>query len=99
MGKRSLLVVEDNQESLELLIRDLKREFTEEFIVLRAATCRQALDILDKEIEYILDYGIEVSTNTRLGRDFTLDDLKARGFEAIFLALGAQNGTKNQGLQ
>lgn len=47
MNKRSLLVVEDNQASLELLVRDLKRELTEEFIILRAATGRQALEILD----------------------------------------------------
>ena len=47
MGKRSLLVVEDNQESLELLVRDLKREFTGEFIILRAANGRHAMEILD----------------------------------------------------
>ena len=47
MNKRSLLVVEDNPESLKLLVHDLKHEFTGEFIVLRASTGRQALEILD----------------------------------------------------
>jgi formate dehydrogenase major subunit len=47
-------------------------------------------DILDKEIAYILDHGVQVQTNSKLGRDFSLDDLKAQGFEAIFLAMGAQ---------
>ena len=47
MNKRSLLVVEDNPESLKLLVHDLKQEFTGEFIILRAATGRQALEILD----------------------------------------------------
>ncbi|MBW2731682.1 MAG: FAD-dependent oxidoreductase [Deltaproteobacteria bacterium] len=46
--------------------------------------------VLDKEIQYILDFGVEVKTETRLGEDFTLDDLKAQGFETIFVALGAQ---------
>ena len=47
MNKRSLLVVEDNPESLKSLVYDLKQEFTGEFIILRAATGRQALEILD----------------------------------------------------
>jgi formate dehydrogenase major subunit len=47
-------------------------------------------DILDKEIQYILDHGVDVKTNTRLGTDFTLDELKEQGFDAIFIALGAQ---------
>lgn len=51
-------------------------------------------NILDKEIQYILDHGIEVQTNSRLGKDITLDELKAQGFDAIFVALGAQKAKK-----
>jgi formate dehydrogenase major subunit len=47
-------------------------------------------DVMDKEIQYILDHGVEVKTETRLGRDFTLDQLKEQGYDAFFLALGAQ---------
>lgn len=48
-------------------------------------------DILDQEINHILSQrGIEVKTGVRLGTNFTLSDLKAQGFEAVFLALGAQ---------
>jgi len=43
----------------------------------------------DKEIQYILDHGVEVRANTKLGEDVTLDDLKAEGFDAVLLALGA----------
>lgn len=46
--------------------------------------------VLDKEIQYILDYGVDVATGTKLGEDFTLDSLHAEGYEGIFLALGAQ---------
>ena len=46
-------------------------------------------DVLDREIEYLLDHGIAVKTGVRLGRDFTLDQLRADGFAAILLALGA----------
>ena len=47
-------------------------------------------DLLDKEINYLLAHGIEVQTNIRLGRDITLDGLKADGFDAIYLAMGCQ---------
>lgn len=45
--------------------------------------------VLDKEIAYLLAHGIETRTGVRLGRDFTLDSLKADGFDAIYLALGS----------
>ncbi|MBF0309186.1 MAG: FAD-dependent oxidoreductase [Magnetococcales bacterium] len=46
-------------------------------------------ELMDKEIRTILDLGVTVHHNQRLGRDFTLTDLKARGFGAILLAIGA----------
>ncbi|RCK80482.1 MAG: Formate dehydrogenase, alpha subunit [Candidatus Ozemobacter sibiricus] len=46
-------------------------------------------DILDKEIGMILSLGVEARTRQVLGRDFTLDDLKAQKYDAIYLALGA----------
>jgi len=51
-------------------------------------------NMLDKEIQYIVDHGIDVQTNARLGKDFCLDDLKKEGFESIFVALGAQKAKK-----
>ncbi len=45
--------------------------------------------ILDQEIAHILDHGIEVQTGVRLGQDVDLDQLKASGFNAIFIGIGA----------
>jgi NADPH-dependent glutamate synthase beta subunit-like oxidoreductase/formate hydrogenlyase subunit 6/NADH:ubiquinone oxidoreductase subunit I len=45
--------------------------------------------LIQLEINAILSLGVELVTNTRLGRDFTLRDLRARGFSAIFLGVGA----------
>ena len=45
--------------------------------------------ILDKEINNILSTGIKLKTNTFLGKDFTLTDLKEQGFDAVFLGIGA----------
>ena len=47
-------------------------------------------DILDKEIKDILDLGIEFRPNQALGKDFTLEQLKTEGYDAVFLGVGAQ---------
>ncbi|NGZ28218.1 MAG: FAD-dependent oxidoreductase, partial [Magnetococcales bacterium] len=44
---------------------------------------------MDREIQAILDMGVTVHYSQRLGQDFTLADLKAKGFGAILLAIGA----------
>lgn len=45
--------------------------------------------VLDWEIQGILDMGVEARTNVKFGKDFTIDSLKAEGFEAFFLGIGA----------
>ncbi|MBA7615143.1 Periplasmic nitrate reductase [subsurface metagenome] len=47
-------------------------------------------DQLDREIATIATLGVQIKCNTTLGKDITIDSLKEEGFEAIFLALGAQ---------
>jgi formate dehydrogenase major subunit len=44
---------------------------------------------LDREIQAILSAGVKVKTGQVWSRDFTLADLKAQGFDAIFLGIGA----------
>ncbi len=50
--------------------------------------------ILDQEIEVIKDLGVEIRTNTALGRDVTVDGLLRDGYEAVYLATGAHQGMK-----
>lgn len=50
--------------------------------------------VLDAEIADIASLGVEIKTNQKLGRDFTLHDLRSQGFDAIFLAPGAQDSRK-----
>jgi len=50
--------------------------------------------VLDKEIDSITDLCHEIRCNVCLGQDFTIDSLKGNGYEAIFLALGAQASQK-----
>jgi len=50
--------------------------------------------ILDKEIAIIANLCHEVRCNTSLGRDLSIENLEEEGYEAIFLALGAQANQK-----
>lgn len=51
-------------------------------------------DVLDAQINYIRDMGVELKTNTTIGKDLTIDDLKDRGYKAMFFAIGAQLSRK-----
>ena len=48
-------------------------------------------EVLDGEIKRILDLGVEVRTNTKIGEDIAFAELRSE-FDAVFIALGAQNG-------
>jgi len=48
--------------------------------------------IVETEIESIKALGVEIRTNTPIGRDITLDDLRREGFAAFFFAIGAHKG-------
>ena len=45
--------------------------------------------VMDWEYEGILNLGIDVHYNSRLGEDFTIESLREEGFEAIFMGIGA----------
>jgi heterodisulfide reductase subunit A-like polyferredoxin len=49
-------------------------------------------DVLDREIDHILRLGVELKTNTALGREFTLDSLFDQGYKAAFLGIGCHVG-------
>jgi NADPH-dependent glutamate synthase beta subunit-like oxidoreductase/formate hydrogenlyase subunit 6/NADH:ubiquinone oxidoreductase subunit I len=52
---------------------------------------RTPREVLDAEIGRILALGVAVRTKCRVGTDVTLDEIH-RGFDAIFLGMGAQAG-------
>lgn len=45
--------------------------------------------VLNKELESVFGLGVKVHYNKRLGRDFSVADLK-KSFDAVFIAIGAQ---------
>lgn len=53
---------------------------------------RLPVSLLDKEVQAIEELGVEIRYNTPLTKDFGLKELREQGFEAVFLAVGAQQG-------
>jgi formate dehydrogenase (NADP+) beta subunit len=45
-------------------------------------------DVLQAQIREILDLGPELKLNQRLGRDFSLEDLRHQGYKAVLMAFG-----------
>jgi formate dehydrogenase (NADP+) beta subunit len=45
-------------------------------------------DVLQAQIREILDLGPELRLNMRLGKDFSLEDLRRQGYKAVLLAFG-----------
>jgi heterodisulfide reductase subunit A len=50
--------------------------------------------VLDEEIEFIRALGVKFETGVRFGRDLTLEQLRAQGFKAVFLAVGAHESVR-----
>ena len=45
-----------------------------------------------REINDILDLGVELKTNTKVGRDVAYEDV-LKAYDAVYLAIGAQKST------
>jgi NADPH-dependent glutamate synthase beta subunit-like oxidoreductase/Pyruvate/2-oxoacid:ferredoxin oxidoreductase delta subunit len=50
--------------------------------------------VVDQEIDYIKDLGVEIKTGVEFGRDITLESLIKDGYDAVFVAIGTQAGMK-----
>jgi NADPH-dependent glutamate synthase beta subunit-like oxidoreductase len=46
-------------------------------------------NIVKFEVDYIKAIGVEIKTNTRIGKDFSLEDIWNQGYKAVLLATGA----------
>ncbi len=55
---------------------------------------RLARRIVAREVEMITSLGVEIRTGVTVGQDVTLDDLRAQGYEAMFMGIGAHLGYK-----
>ena len=51
-------------------------------------------DVIDAEIEIMKMMGVEIKCGVEVGKDVTLDELRAQGYKAFYIAIGCQGGRK-----
>lgn len=51
-------------------------------------------DVIDAEIDIIKALGVEIRCGVEVGRDVTLDELRAEGYKAFYIAIGCQGGRR-----
>ncbi|MBE6470730.1 MAG: FAD-dependent oxidoreductase [Coriobacteriaceae bacterium] len=51
-------------------------------------------DVVDAEIDVLRQMGVEIRCGVDVGRDVTLDELRAQGYAAFYLAIGCQGSRK-----
>ena len=49
-------------------------------------------DVVQAEIDIIKEMGVEIRTGVEVGKDITLDELRAQGYKAFYIAIGCQGG-------
>lgn len=51
-------------------------------------------DVINAEIDILRELGVEFKTGIEIGKDMSIKDLRGQGYEAFYLAIGAQGGRK-----
>ncbi|MCH4191744.1 MAG: FAD-dependent oxidoreductase [Butyrivibrio sp.] len=49
-------------------------------------------EVINAEIDVLREMGVEFKTGVEVGKDITLDQLRSEGYQAFYLAIGAQGG-------
>ena len=51
-------------------------------------------EVIQQDIDYIVKRGVEIRYNTPINANFTVEDLKKSGYDAVFIAAGAQRSQR-----
>ena len=51
-------------------------------------------DVVAAEIDVIREMGVDIRCGVEVGKDITLDELRAKGYKAFYIAIGCQGGRK-----
>ncbi|GFN34784.1 FAD-dependent oxidoreductase [Tepidimicrobium xylanilyticum] len=71
-----------------------KQEVLGGMLTLGIPSYRLEKDVINAEIDILRELGVEFKTGVEVGKDITLDELRKEGYEAFYLAIGAQAGRK-----
>ena len=51
-------------------------------------------DVIEAEIDVMKEMGVEIRTGVEVGKDITLDELRAQGYKAFYIAIGCSEGRR-----
>ncbi len=51
-------------------------------------------DVIEAEIDVLRKLGVEIKCGVNVGKDVTLDELRAQGYKAFYIAIGCQGGKR-----
>lgn len=51
-------------------------------------------DVIQAEIDVMKEMGVELKTGVEVGKDVTLDELRAQGYKAFYIAIGCAEGRR-----
>src|SRR5699024_5634342 len=71
-----------------------KQEALAGMLALDIPSYRLEKDVINAEIDILKKLGVEFKTGVEVGKDITLNELRKQGYEAFYLAIGAQSGRK-----
>ena len=63
-------------------------------LMLGIPSFRLEKDVVSAEIDILREMGVSFKTGVEVGKDVTLDELRAQGYKGFYLAIGAQAGRK-----
>lgn len=75
-----------------------KQERLGGMLTLGIPSYRLEKDVIEAEIDVIRDMGVTIKTGVEIGKDKTIAQLRKEGFNAFYVAIGAQSG-RNLGLE
>lgn len=51
-------------------------------------------DVIEAEIDVMREMGVEIKTGVEVGKDITLDELRAQGYKTFYIAIGCSAGRR-----
>ncbi|PKL23522.1 MAG: pyridine nucleotide-disulfide oxidoreductase [Spirochaetae bacterium HGW-Spirochaetae-3] len=63
-------------------------------LMLGIPSFRLEKDVVEAEIDVLREMGVAFKTGVEVGKDVTLDQLRAEGYKAFYMAIGAQGGRR-----
>ncbi len=71
-----------------------KNEFAGGMVEYGIPSFKLEKSVVQAEIDVIKELGVEIKTGVEVGKDVTIDELRAQGYKAFYVATGLQSGGK-----